>query len=68
MGKEKLKGFKDYADYLSYVEICCCWLDAGGHKLLYDYLLKVQDTVDPLTVMRRMGAEAHAKLAREVTA
>jgi hypothetical protein len=66
--KKVLKGFKDYADYLSYADVCLAWMNADEHKKTYDTLLKQQDSVDPVTAMRRMGAEAHAKLAVEVTA
>jgi len=67
MGKT-LKGFKDYADYLSYAYICLAWMNADEHKKTYDMLLKQQDSIDPVTAMRRMSAEAHAKLEAEVKA
>jgi hypothetical protein len=63
MGKvaqKKLKGFKDYTDFLSYAKISLHFSDAGN-GLLYDYLLAIQDTTDPIQKMREMTAVAYVK-------
>ena len=67
MGKV-LKGFKDYADYQGYAEILLGWYTPDEHKILYKYLLSIQDRIDPVTLMRKMKADAYAKFVAEVTA
>lgn len=63
MGK-KLKGFKDYADYLSYAQVCLSWMNEDEHRELYDSLQKQQRRIDPVSLMRQMSAEAHQQLAK----
>ncbi len=57
--KQVLKGFSDYADYLSYAQVCLSWMTEAEHKKLYDDLLK-QNNINPISVMRQMSAAAHA--------
>lgn len=57
--EETLRGFKNYEDYLSYAQVCLSWMNEAEHRKLYDELLK-QNNIDPICVMRRMSAAAHA--------
>jgi hypothetical protein len=57
-----LNGFKSYEDYLSYSTVLFGWLKPKQQKEFYNYLLKVQRFVDPVTLMRRMKADIYAKI------
>lgn len=63
MRQDCLKGFSDYADYQSYAQVCVAWMSEAEHRHLYDFLLNQKE--DPVSVMRRMSAEAHAKMEKE---
>jgi hypothetical protein len=57
---ELLKGFKDYADYLSYARVCLSWMDEKGLKRTYHMLLKQQGDMNPVRYMRQMSFVAHS--------
>jgi hypothetical protein len=62
--KKVLKGFTDYADYQGYAEILLGWYTPDQHKLLYKYLLSVQDKKDPVTLMRKMKVDAQVEMMK----
>jgi hypothetical protein len=66
--KTVLKGFKDYAEFLSYSDILFGWFTSKQHKALYNYLLSVQALVDPVTLMRHMKVKAQEKMMAKVKA
>jgi hypothetical protein len=57
--KENLKGFKNYADYLSYARVCLSWMGENGLKRTYNMLLKQQGYINPIRYMRKMSFVAH---------
>ena len=59
---ERLKGFRDYTDYLTYAEVYLFWMDANEHKQTYDMLLNHQGNLDPIRYMHKMNLEAHEQL------
>jgi hypothetical protein len=55
-----LKGFKSYADYLSYARVHLSWMGKKGLKRTYNMLLKQQGTISPIIYMRKMSFVAHS--------
>ena len=56
---ERLKGFRDYPDYLTYAEIYLFWMNGDEHKRTYNMLLKQQGDINPISYMRQMSFVAH---------
>ncbi len=57
----RLKGFRDYMDYLTYAEIYLFWMDGNEHKKTYNMLMKRQEDIEPIRYMRKMSLEAHSQ-------
>jgi hypothetical protein len=58
--RKRLKGFKDYRDYLSYAQVCLSWMGHKDHQKLYEMLLKRKGEIEPLSYMRQMSLLAHS--------
>ncbi|MGD0279451.1 MAG: hypothetical protein ABSC11_09110 [Smithella sp.] len=56
---ERLKGFRDYPDYLTYAEIYLFWMNGDEHKRTYNMLLKQQGDINPISYIRKVSLEAH---------
>ena len=56
---ERLKGFRDYTDYLTYAEIYLFWMNSDEHRQTYDMLLKRQLDINPISYIRKVSLEAH---------
>jgi hypothetical protein len=56
---ERLKGFRDYTDYLTYAEIYLFWMNGDEHKQTYDILLNRQWDINPISYIRKVSLEAH---------
>jgi hypothetical protein len=73
MKKNCLKGFTDYPDFLSYADVLF-YQSSEWKQRLYNYLYQNQETIDPVTEMRKLsailyvqhlGAESYKKLRGE---
>jgi hypothetical protein len=60
--EERLKGFRDYTDYLTYAEIYLFWMDGNEYKQTYDMLLNRQGDINPISYIRQMSLEAHNQI------
>ena len=59
--RKRLKGFKDYRDYLSYAQVCLSWMGDKDHQKLYEMLLKRKGEIEPLCYMRQMSLLTHSQ-------
>jgi hypothetical protein len=58
---KRLKGFRDYTDYLSYAKTYLYWMDGNEHKQTYDMLVTRQWEINPMSYIREMSLLAHSK-------
>jgi hypothetical protein len=59
--EERLKGFKDYRDYLSCAQVYLSWMDDKDHQKLYEMLFKRKGEIEPFSYMRQMSLLAHSQ-------
>ncbi|MBN1471952.1 MAG: hypothetical protein JW925_09230 [Syntrophaceae bacterium] len=59
--EEKLKGFRDYTDYLYYAEVYLFWMNRSAHKKTYDFLLSRQGDINPISYLLQMSSLAHSQ-------
>ena len=55
--RRKLKGFRDYDDYLSYAKVCVDLSDKEN-RALYNYLIRHQSQVDPTLKIRELNKKS----------